>query len=221
VHPDLAALVLAANPSPSPSPSAPPPHGVDWGNVPAWLALTVATAAATVGLLQLRQQSNTLRGEVERNKRRDELLDGQLQEVQQRADDRPREQAESIDVSWVEDTRRGLIHNRSRRPITKVVSRIVETLSDGSQVLHQPEFWEVKEPLGDDYNVRYPHDPVPELRPSATAKGFYKFTDLAWVKFRKKERKDWRLAARFYDDAGRRWQLDQYMHLEPAPDDDW
>jgi len=30
-----------------------------------------------------------------------------------------------------------------------------------------------------------------------------------------------RLVVRFYDDAGKRWQLDHYMHLEPAPDDSW
>jgi hypothetical protein len=26
---------------------------------------------------------------------------------------------------------------------------------------------------------------------------------------------------RFTDDAGRRWELNQNMHLEPAPDDAW
>jgi hypothetical protein len=35
------------------------------------------------------------------------------------------------------------------------------------------------------------------------------------------DREKYWLAARFKDDAGCRWQLDEYMHLEPAPDDEW
>jgi len=30
-----------------------------------------------------------------------------------------------------------------------------------------------------------------------------------------------RLVVRFHDDAGRRWQLDEFMHLERAPNDGW
>ena len=35
------------------------------------------------------------------------------------------------------------------------------------------------------------------------------------------DREDARLVIRFHDDAGKRWQVDHYMHLELAPDDEW
>ena len=79
MHPGLAAIVLAASPSPSPSPSA---HGgIQWGDAPAWVAaiatvvgLTAAITGATIAYRQFRQQTDVLKGEVARNKRRDELL---------------------------------------------------------------------------------------------------------------------------------------------------
>ena len=73
-----------------------------WGDVPTWIAVFVAAIGGTVALIQLRQQGNVLKGEVERNKKRDKLLDGQLQEVMERAGDRAREQAEKVKVSWPE-----------------------------------------------------------------------------------------------------------------------
>ena len=58
---------------------------VNWGDVPTWCAVFVGAVGGTAALIQLRQQGNVLKGEVERNKRRDELLDGQLRDLERRA----------------------------------------------------------------------------------------------------------------------------------------
>lgn len=244
MHPDLVALVLAASPSPLPSPSAPPSHGVDWGNVPAWLALVVATAAATAGLLQLRQQANTLKGEVDRNKRRDELLQGQLEELEDRTNDRRREQAEQIQPDWSGDE--VFVRNDSSRPITRLAISIVRSDDHGNRTTYPADGWyegrdinhpekrtEDKFVEGAALPVLRPgHQAVSRLRPPApppriTSSGE---TLPKLVKLRTDDRSEaqrllrfnppeqWLL--RFNDDAGYRWQLDVYQHLERAPEDD-
>jgi hypothetical protein len=113
-------------------------HSVNWGDVPAWLAVVVATGGRTIALIQLRQQGNVLKGEVERNKRRDELLDGQLRELQQRTEVEERKQAEAVEFSWQpaqplagasaetadDSVWMAVVQNDSRRPIRDVVCRI-------------------------------------------------------------------------------------------------
>src|ERR1039458_4131935 len=99
--------------------------GINWGDVPTWIAVFVAAVGGTVALIQLRQQGNVLKGEVERNKRRDKLLDGQLAELRERELDRVREQAESVTVAMLLNTGEGpfgYVTNGSSRPITEVVA---------------------------------------------------------------------------------------------------
>ena len=66
--------------------------------MPTWFAVGVGAVGGAAALIQLRQQGQTLKGEIERNKRRDDLLDGQLKDLRDRADARSREQAE--DIRW-------------------------------------------------------------------------------------------------------------------------
>lgn len=65
-------------------------HHIIWGDAATWVAVVVAAIGGTVALLQLRQQGKVIEGEFDRNKRRDELLDGQLRELKQREDSRRR-----------------------------------------------------------------------------------------------------------------------------------
>src|SRR5262245_59148116 len=139
MHPGVAAAVLAATPSPS-STTSTPHGGVDWGNVPAWVGaiatvvgLAAAITGATIAYRQFRQQTEVFRGEVERNKRRDELLDGQLQELQERTQDRTREQAESIRVNWKLDSVPSSVEvtNGSDRPITRVSAAVLSEMPSG------------------------------------------------------------------------------------------
>jgi hypothetical protein len=74
--------------------------GINWGDVPTWLAVAVASVGGYAALYQLRQQGNVIKSEAERNKARDELLDRQLSELADRERAKTREQAERIDVMW-------------------------------------------------------------------------------------------------------------------------
>lgn len=221
MHPRLAALVLAASPNPSPSSGAPshssvPAHtNINWGDVPTWLAVSAAAVGGTVALIQLRQQSNVLKGEVERNKRRDELIDGQLQELRERAQDRARNQAEGIkvDLDGLPDgPYKVIIRNLSDRPITDVVAGIIVQPYDGGD----PQTWWAYEwhTIGSrafgDLPERTGGSTIPVLKPEDMARSTCNGSG-----------KNPLLVARFNDDAGRRWKLDHHMHLEPAPDDDW
>jgi TRAP-type C4-dicarboxylate transport system permease small subunit len=63
-----------------------------WDDIRTWVGFAVVVIGIVIALVQLdmqrRQlagQQSVLEGEVERNKRRDVLLDGQLRELEQRA----------------------------------------------------------------------------------------------------------------------------------------
>src|ERR1700721_1242610 len=71
--------------------------GINWGDVPTWLAVVVASVG---GGIALRQQGDVIKGEIERNTARDKLLDAQLRELYLRETSRQREQAEHIDLTW-------------------------------------------------------------------------------------------------------------------------
>ena len=189
-------------------------HGIHLGDFPTWIAVFFAAVGGTVALIQLRQQGNVLKGEVERNKRRDELLDGQLSELRERALDRAREQAEHIVVvGW--EHRAAWVRNNSGRPITKVAAGFVVPQPDGGVTTYHPSHWQegVTLPLtaSDDW---FEGDAVKEvLALGRQAMGHFE-PDVPLDQ-------EGRRLVRFNDDAGRRWQLDKYMHLEPAPDDGW
>jgi hypothetical protein len=99
--------------------------GINWGDVPTWLAVVVASVGGGIALRQLRQQGNVIKGEIERNTARDKLLDAQLRELDQRETARQREQAEDIDLTWKDmPSAPGeslvVVINGSRRPIRSV-----------------------------------------------------------------------------------------------------
>jgi len=118
-----------------------PGRPVTWDDIRTWAAFAAVVVGVPVAIYQLylqrRQladQQAILEGEIERNKRRDQLLDGQLNELEQRSRVAERAQAEAIDVELVDSTDdppifMGNITNRSRRPIRDAICRI--TGADG------------------------------------------------------------------------------------------
>jgi hypothetical protein len=239
MHPGLAAVVLTASPSPSPSPSA---HGgIEWGDVPAWVAaiatvigLTAAITGAVIAFRQFRLQTAILNGEVERNKRRDELLDGQLKELLERANDRAREQAEQIYPVWYNG--QVSVRNHSSRPITSLAIRVAITDDHGGHTTYHASGWHEGRDISD--GKRSSGDIVdgavlPVLRPGHQAESLWAssaHTPTRTTPSGKEMPKLVRMVTvsrppdlqllRFNDDAGRRWQLDEYQHLERAPEDD-
>ena len=89
-----------------------------------WFAVGVGAVGGAAALIQLRQQGQTLKGEIERNKRRDDLPDGQLKDLRDRADARSREQAEDIRVEWYPNRTWVTVVNKSSRPITRIRAQI-------------------------------------------------------------------------------------------------
>lgn len=125
-----------------------------WTDVRTWAGFGIVIIGVAIALTQmdmqrrqLRSQQNVLEGEVERNKRRDALLDGQLRELEQRARTLDRQQAEAVDlkVSYLtakvpgsEPPAQHKVHvaevaNNSRRPIRNVTCRIEPEPGDGFQ----------------------------------------------------------------------------------------
>jgi hypothetical protein len=116
-------------------------------STPDWLLadpVRSARSGGAVALVQLRRQGEVLKGEVERNQRRDELLDGQLAELRDRSEDRTRQQAELIQAefhpSFIRDVpATGSVWNRSGRPVTSVAARVMT--EEGNDVAARPDEW--------------------------------------------------------------------------------
>lgn len=68
----------------------------NWGDIPTWLAVIVASVGGWIALSQLRQQQNVIEADIGRQRQRDELLEGQLRELADREQSRQREQAEQV-----------------------------------------------------------------------------------------------------------------------------
>lgn len=198
---------------------------INWGDIPTWLAVVVAAIGGFVALRQLRQQSNVIKGEIERNKARDALLDGQLRELQNREVSRIREQAEAIDMTWndlADPPGKSLvvIINGSRRPIRYVTSWL-----DANQNFLSPEL------IKADYGAEmYPADAQHGVDSYVLPK--YSETDGRGVwALRAGGRAGFQFSTRrtgrplgmafikFTDDAGYEWRLASDLSLRQVKDD--
>lgn len=206
--------------------------GINWGDVPTWLAVIVATAGGTVALVQLRQQGNVIKGEVERNKRRDMLLDSQRRELEQRSQVTERQQAEAVQFSWrlsaplkgmpvdgpQENVHMAVVTNGSARPIRDVVCRIKPRPEQDYDFGAFAVVELVDVAIGSAALMPSLRDPklgdrVPLIR-SGQVYGFMfpfgaKAHSMAWMK------------ARFTDDAKLQWEIDPDLHLEKLSRRDW
>jgi hypothetical protein len=216
-----------------------PGRASTWDDVRTWLGFAVLVFGLPTALYQLNLQRRQLagqqaviEGEAERNKRRDELLDGQLRELEQRAQVAERQQAEAVEFSWQGATPlegvvaekpdgliwMGVVHNESRRPIRDVVCRIqphpAQDFDWGATIVAQlgdvaiaqsasvPVFCEPK--LG---------DRVPLIR-AGSRFGFL-------TPFPVADHGAARMKVRFTDDAGLHWESDPDLHLAKLASRDW
>ena len=202
--------------------SLPGVSGINWGDVPTWGAVLVGAVGGTAALIQLRQQGNVLKGEVERNKRRDELLDGQLRDLQRRSLVAERQQADAIDLELVSSKQDSAVYmtnvtNTSNRPVHNVSCRLL--LKDGGDALAPASFgrlvdWgpgrEVFERLVVQAEAG---SSLPFLRGGLT----YSFV----FEEGPGDYPDAQVAGRFTDDTGLNWQIDHDLHLVRLDDRDW
>jgi hypothetical protein len=183
-----------------------------YGDLATWLLVALAAVAAWVGLSQLRAIQEQIGEEAKRNIKRDELLDKQLDEADARAVTERRRQAEDVKVSRPGDDF-GVVENKSRRPVSDITCRVMSKVDKQVLKLAGESGSLIPAPVGSGWQAvdtkRYSR--VEMLRPEAAC-GFW-FDGLT-------EEKDQLFVAWFTDDAGFRWQLDEYLHLVQAGNDD-
>jgi hypothetical protein len=189
-------------------------HRIAWGDVPTWIALGGAIAAAVAALIQLHLQREETARQTREFARRTRVLE--------------REQADAVDFSWIPANPQQItivtahplpaaarsvlcVNNKSRRPIRDVACRI--NTPDGQLDA------EGVGPLD-------PGDPpqisswvitrVPLIRAGVTFGFLFERALDAGL-----PPQNMRLVMRFNDDAGLHWQIDQDLHLEKLDLRDW
>jgi len=182
-----------------------------WGDVPTWLLVGLAGAAGWIGFVQLAVLRKQIAEEVERNKKRDELVDKQLAEAETRAGSERRRLVEDVDVLFTGKT--GYVVNNSRRPLNDITCKVMSEVdrhslatADGCGVVDRG-------PGGQGWMFLPGAKPVSRfvtLRPESRC-GFT-FKDLP-------PDPNQVLVAWFTDDAGFRWQLDEHLHLVQSDDE--
>jgi uncharacterized membrane protein len=206
-----------------------------WTDVRTWAGFGIVIIGAGIALTQmdmqrrqLRSQQRVLEGEVERNKRRDALLDGQLRELEQRARTLDRQQAEAVDlklssnaekVPGSEPPSQHRVHvaevaNNSRRPIRDVSCRIEPEPGDGPYGSRRTGVYALSEMPASRVRIGLSDGThIPLLR--ADVAGAFVFA------VDTKEHPIPRTTLRFTDDAGLHWQINHDLHLEQLPGRDW
>jgi hypothetical protein len=200
----------------------PTEYHADWGNFPAWFAFIAAAIAGGVALTQLKAQQDQINAEAERNVKRDQLLDSQLAEAQQRTIANQRRQAEKIRLQ-PDGSLAAQVSNESQRPIRDVAWR----MEQDSQLILPQKFYFVT------YAPGPPGTPVSSSVPVPAKVGNYDlatgriFRVLAGEKMKATFARDpqhvqsMKYVIRFTDDAEVRWQLNSDMRLTPAPGNEW
>lgn len=206
-----------------------PGHPSTWTDVRTWAGFGIVIIGAAIALTQmdlqrrqLQSQQRVFEGEVERNKRRDALLDGQLRELEQRAQALERQQANAIDLRAgsspgnVPGTRihKAEIANESSRPVRDVACRIEASPGEGLKEPVNAVVVDKSETPGarflNDSEASY----IDLLRAGLDAEFEFPL-DL-------RDHPEARITARFTDDAGLHWQIDHDLHLEQLADrSDW
>ena len=173
----------------------------NWGDIPTWLAVAGAAAAAWIALQQLSDLRGQVADESERNRKRDLLVDKQLAEAERRAKSERRQLVEGVELIFPGQA--GYVENNSKRPINEVTCKIMSRVDRVSLVAAVGSGEVVDDGVGIGRAFIEEPKPVPsfETLPPGAACGFT-FGNLT-------ESSDQVLVAWFTDDDGFRWQLDQ------------
>ena len=183
-----------------------------WNDVRSWATFVVLVLGFSVAAFELNLQRVQFARQAARQEVTDDLLDRQRREMTRTELARQREQAERVTVYWYPSDDLAEVHNKSKRPITRIAAEVTVTLPDGGMVTHHANACTKL-----DFEPAFPagsaRPGVMSLIPPGS-EGEFRFPYSG-------DDQDARLLVRFCDDAGQRWQLNHLMHLEPAPDNDW
>jgi hypothetical protein len=179
-----------------------------WGDIPTWLLAVGAGATAWIALLQLSDLRAQIADEIRRNKKRDQLVDKQLEESERRARSERRQLVEGVEVKFTGKT--GYVDNNSKRPINDITCKIMSKFDRVSLAPPGASGAVEGTGLGRTFLETKPVSRIETVPPGASC-GFI-FDDPT-------ESPDRVLVAWFTDDDEFRWQLDQYQHLVESRDE--
>jgi hypothetical protein len=120
-----------------------PGRASTWSDIRAWATFAVLVAGFSVAAYQLNLQRLQFAEQSRRSKQRDDLLAGQLRELQQREMSSRRQQAESVrltGVAWPDREAVTHLTNESTRPIRDVASRL-DRATDVSILRRRSRTW--------------------------------------------------------------------------------
>jgi hypothetical protein len=208
-----------------------------WDDIQKWGTFLVVVFGLPTALyqlrlqrLQLREQQAVIKADSDRSARRDELLDRQLLELEQRALMTERAQAELIEFSWrpsrpvdesqpgAGDIWMGVVKNASHRPVRDVVCRIQPHPAQGYDFSAEVVGELTGVPMG--LTAQMPVFAHPQLGDrvallrGGVAYGFK-------TKFPVADHQVARMIVRFTDDAGIHWEIDADLHLTKLGSRDW
>jgi uncharacterized membrane-anchored protein YhcB (DUF1043 family) len=189
----------------------------DWGDLPTWLLFGIGLVGGVIGLLQFRTFVREQSAEAGRNEKRDKLMDRQLDDAERRAEADLRRQAEDVEVTWSRAREgaagviaTGIVTNKSKRPISRISCKVMSKFDRA--VLKLPNESGFTPFIQEDAfnSVIVDAKPLrefavigPKVSCGFAFKGLPPEPDQVFV-------------AWFTDDAGNRWQLDEYLHLVKA-----
>jgi hypothetical protein len=201
-----------------------------WDDIRTWFAFVAVIVGVPVAIYQLslqrRQlagQQAVLEGEVQRNVRRDQLLDGQLRELEQRSLVAERAQAEAVSFELTDSAGEVSVYmvnvtNSSSRPIRNIVCRVLS--GGGGPAQAADSYGQLVDwaPGGEVLQRVVVHGEegscLPLLRPGL----IFAFT----FGIGRADCPDATAVARFTDDAGLHWELGHDLHLVKIEDrSDW
>jgi hypothetical protein len=203
-----------------------PGHPSTWDDIRSWATLAVLVLGFTVAAYELNLQRRQFADQARRSIGRDALLDGQLRELQQRAELTRREQAEAIglglgqtspSVSGGTPEYLATVQNGSRRLIRDVTCRLLpgdhrdaQSAKTVGQLANAGSASPIAPPTL--INTRPGHH-ARIIRSGQTC-GFAFNCEPATAP-------DAQVIARFTDDAGIHWQISPDLHLEDLDQRDW
>lgn len=181
----------------------------NWGDIPTWLLVALAGAAGWVGFAQLSDLRQQITDDARRNVKRDQLMDKQLDEAERREEADLRRLVE--DVTLLSTGGAGDVVNKSKRPLFDITCKVMSKV-DRHTLATPAESGEMTV-FSDNTVFLTSTKPVSRIETlRAPGRCSFIFKDL-------KPEHDHVTVAWFTDDAGFRWQLDEYQHLVRSDDE--
>ena len=189
---------------------------INWGDVPTWLAVFGAAAAALIAFGQLRGQRNEIARQTRQLERQQANLVDSAMRIETIIHD------EALLDAWVV-----WVSNDSDRPIWNVASRCAPSPGEAAPLAHQYAQYEPSKigtlpaPRSDGL-FEIPGPPLLKIEDASNMPVLRARQEAGFIfPIAAREHPDAQRTVRFTDDADLHWQIDHHLHLKPLPRRDW